>query len=32
MTVRLSVEVDSNIFGRRYLWVESVEIFEVSES
>ena len=32
ITVRLSVEVDSNIFGRRYLWVESVEILEVSES
>jgi uncharacterized protein (TIGR00156 family) len=27
-TVRLFVEVDSNIFGRRYLWVESIEIVE----
>lgn len=25
-TVRLHVEVDSNIFGRRYLWVESLEV------
>jgi uncharacterized protein (TIGR00156 family) len=31
MMVRLSVEVDSNIFGRRYLWVESIEILEESE-
>ena len=25
-TVRLFVEVDMNMFGRRYLWVESIEI------
>jgi uncharacterized protein (TIGR00156 family) len=24
--VRLYVEVDSNLFGRRYLWVESLEV------
>lgn len=27
-TVRLFVEVDSNVVGRRYLWVESIEIVE----
>jgi uncharacterized protein (TIGR00156 family) len=26
--VRMQVEVDTNIFGRRYLWVESIEILE----
>jgi uncharacterized protein (TIGR00156 family) len=27
-TVRLFVEVDSNMVGRRYLWVESMEIVD----
>ena len=27
-TVRLHVEVDTNLFGRRYLWVESLEVVE----
>lgn len=27
-TVRLFVEVDRNVIGRRYLWVESIEIVE----
>lgn len=26
--VRMHVEVDTNIFGRRYLWVESIEVLE----
>lgn len=26
--VRLFVEVDSNAFGRRYLWVESLEVLD----
>ena len=26
--VRIFVEVDSNMFGRRYLWVESLEVLE----
>ena len=27
-TVRLHVEIDSTIMGRRYLWVESLELVE----
>ncbi len=27
-TVRLHVEVDTNLFGRRYLWVESLEVVD----
>ena len=27
-TVRLHVEIDSSIMGRRYLWVESLELVE----
>ena len=26
--VRMQVEVDTNIFGRRYLWVESIDVLE----
>lgn len=29
--VRMQVEVDTNIFGRRYLWVESIEVLEEND-